>query len=70
MQISDNHMVVEDSNFDPKSSIDSCKYSKFSNNSNNFCKDLDQKLLIDPSYQIKSWREIAIQQGKLLRSLI
>lgn len=40
-------MVVEDSNFDPKSSIDSY---------------LDQKLLIDPSYQIKSWREIAIQQ--------
>jgi len=32
-------MVVEDSNFDPKSSIDSY-----------------------PSYQIKSWREIAIQQ--------
>ena len=63
-------MVVEDSNFDQKSYIDSCKYSKFSNNSNNFCKDLDQKLLIDPSYQIKSWREIAIQQGKLLRSLI
>jgi len=40
-------MVVEDSNFDPKSSIDSY---------------LDQKLFIDPSYQIKSWREIAIQQ--------